>query len=70
VLPLYEKSSGPQNFNVATILANLAMIYHDRKDYAKAELFFQRSLAIEEKVLGPEHPFVGDILTFLARHYI
>jgi CHAT domain-containing protein len=38
-------------------------------DYASAELFYKRSLTIQEKALGPEHPSVAQILSNLASLY-
>jgi tetratricopeptide (TPR) repeat protein len=37
--------------------------------YAEAEPLYQRSLAIVEKALGPEHPHVAPILNNLAELY-
>ena len=37
-------------------LNNLAYLYQDLGRYADAEPLYRRSLAINEKALGPEHP--------------
>ncbi len=50
-------------------LNNLASLYHDQGRYADAEPFYKRSLAIKEKVLGPEHPNVATGLNNLALLY-
>ncbi len=47
---------------VATSLNNLALLYEAQGYYAEAEPLYQRSLAIMEKVLGPEHPSVATSL--------
>ena len=39
---------------------NLAGLYQEMGDYARAESLYQRSLKIDEKALGPEHPRNGD----------
>jgi hypothetical protein len=38
-------------------------------DYANAESFYKRSLAIREKALGPEHPDTATSLHNLAALY-
>ena len=48
--------------DVATSLNNLAALYQAQGHYAEAEPFYQRSLAIWEKALGPEHPDVATTL--------
>ncbi len=42
--------------HVATGLNNLAELYQAQGRYAEAEPLYRRSLAIDEKALGPEHP--------------
>ena len=42
--------------DVATALNNLAEIYREENDFAQAETFYLRSLAIGERVLGRGHP--------------
>jgi tetratricopeptide (TPR) repeat protein len=44
---------------VATSLNNLAALYRAQGKYAEAEPLYQRSLAIREKALGPDHPDVA-----------
>ena len=43
--------------------------FHDQGKYAEAEPFYQRALAIREKVLGPNHPSVATSLNNLALLY-
>ncbi len=47
---------------MATSLNNLANLYRAQSHHAQAEPLYQRSLAIREKVLGPEHPAVATSL--------
>ncbi len=47
---------------MAQSLNNLAELYQARGHYAEAEPLYERSLAIQEKVLGPEHPDVATSL--------
>ncbi len=47
---------------MAQSLNNLAVLYTDMGRYAEAEPLHQRSLAIREKALGPEHPEVATSL--------
>lgn len=37
-------------------LNNLALPHESRGEYAKAEPLYRRSLEVNEKTLGPEHP--------------
>ncbi len=50
---------GPQDPRLAASLNNLAELYHAQGRYAEAEPFYERALAIWEKVLGPDHPHVA-----------
>ncbi len=47
---------------MATSLNNLAGLYQAQGKYAEAEPLYQRSLAIMEKALGPDHPDVATSL--------
>ncbi len=47
---------------MAASLNNLAGLHQAQGKYAEAEPLFQRSLAIFEKALGPEHPHVATTL--------
>ncbi|KAF0210105.1 MAG: hypothetical protein FD167_5410, partial [bacterium] len=50
-------------------LNNLAVLYDKKGDYAKTEPLYLRALAIQEKVLGSEHPDVANSLNKLASLY-
>jgi tetratricopeptide (TPR) repeat protein len=67
----YEKSGGPNDLRLATELENLGNFYRDQPqfDITKAELPLKRSLAIREKVLGPEHPETARALSDLSLLY-
>ena len=60
---------GPEHRSVAESLNNLAGLYRDQGKYAEAQLLYNRSLAIDYKVLGPEHPWVATDLNNLAELY-
>ena len=49
------EGAGPEHPDVAQSLNNLAVLYHNRGEYAEAEPLYQRSLAVWQKALGPEH---------------
>ena len=51
------------------LLGKLGRYLYDRGLYEEAEPLYQRSLAIEEKALGPDHPDVATTLNNLARLY-
>ena len=44
---------------MATSLNDLALLYKTQGMYAEAEPLHKRALAIREKALGPEHPYVA-----------
>jgi tetratricopeptide (TPR) repeat protein len=52
------------------LLNNLAALYHSQGRYADAEPLCRRSLAIEEKALGRDHPAVAGSLNNLAALYV
>ena len=57
---------GPQHPEVALTLNDLAVLYYNLGDCAKAEALYKRSLAIMEKALGSEHPKVAIVLRNMA----
>ena len=57
------------NMGMTGSLDNLAMLYQAQGKYAEAEPLYERSLAMTEKTLGPEHPEVAQILNNLASLY-
>jgi CHAT domain-containing protein/Tfp pilus assembly protein PilF len=69
VLELREKALGPEHSIVAATLHNLASIYRNKGDYAKAESLHHRARTIWEKTLGPEHPNVAMSLNNLGILY-
>src|SRR5437899_3363642 len=60
------QKSGHEDFRLAKSWNNLATIYYDTGRYADCEPLFNRSLAITEKVLGPEHVAVAPAVNNLA----
>lgn len=61
-----EATFGPSHPDVAESLSNLAILYNQRGDYAKAQPLYERALAIWEKTQGPDNPDVAHTLTDLA----
>ena len=55
--------------DLAMSLNNLAALYDAQHKYAQAEPLYKRSLAIWEKVLGPDHPYVCASLENMAELY-
>ena len=47
---------------MATNLNNLAALYRAQGRFTEAEPLYQRSLAIVERALGPEHPHMATSL--------
>ena len=79
---LYQKVSGVSPLDVAhpylymrlhaemaNTLSRLAKLYHEQGHHAEAEPLYQRSLAIVEKALGPDHRNVAKSLNNLAGFY-
>ncbi len=54
---------------MAASLNNLAEFYRTQGKYAEAEPLYQRSLAIDENALGPDHPDLATDLNNLALLY-
>src|SRR6185295_9697592 len=59
----------PESPDVAVALNNLGSLYLLRGDYARAEPFYMRALAITAKRFGPEHPDVARSINNLAALY-
>src|SRR5271166_6170358 len=57
---------GPEHYEVAVNLNNLAANYHQQGRLADAEPPYRRALALKEKLLGANHPDVALTLNNLA----
>jgi tetratricopeptide (TPR) repeat protein len=57
------------SFNAAVSLNNLALLYQNIGECAKAEPLYQEALRIRRKVLGSEHPDTALSLNNLAVLY-
>ncbi|NIQ03685.1 MAG: tetratricopeptide repeat protein [Nitrospinaceae bacterium] len=67
---LKEAEQFPQgDYRLAETLRNLAEVYQQQSKYAEAEPLLKRSLEIEEKNLGADHPNVAGHLTNLGTNY-
>ena len=58
---------GERDPRLASSLNALGLVYDRQGRYAKVAPLYRRSLAIAEKVLGPEHPNVATSLTTWRR---
>ena len=65
-IKIKETKLGPADPDVANSLNNLANMYEDMGQYAKAEPLYQRSLKIREDKLGTDHFDVADSLNNLG----
>jgi tetratricopeptide (TPR) repeat protein len=73
VLTVKERTDGPDNPEVASILTSLANIYKADTKYDQAEPLYQRAMDIKMRALGPDHPDLAPTLEayadLLARTY-
>jgi tetratricopeptide (TPR) repeat protein len=68
-LAVFERTYGPEHYEVAVTLNNLAALAQAQGNPGKAEHLYGRALRIKEKVLGPAHPDVATTLNNLAALY-
>ena len=68
-LPLAERVRGPDDEQVGRIAADLAAIYADFADFARAQALYDRALAILDHMLGGDHPTTAFVRSRLARFY-
>jgi len=65
----WQRRSTVIRIQYATALNWLAMVFQRQGRYVDAEPLYKRSLAIQEKALGPDHPNVAFDLNNLAGIY-
>lgn len=58
VLDIREKELGPDHVDVAASLNNIAVLLKTSGQFEEAEEMYNRSIAIKENALGPNHPQV------------
>lgn len=69
-LTAHERAFGPDGLETAAALHTLGLVLYDYQlDFARAEKFHQRALAITEKSLGPNHLRIASSLIRLADLY-
>ena len=66
---MFERVHGPEHYEIAVNLNNLAALCYAQGRYNEAEPLYLRALAIKEKILSPEHPDVAMTLNNLAALY-
>ena len=59
----------PVTWRVSTSLMNLATVYHLLGEYADALPLYQRALVLYERLFGPQHPQLIDLLQAYADLY-
>jgi len=64
-LPLAE-AWRPADEHLSTSLMHLAAVYHAQGQYTDAEPLYQRALVLHERLLGPDHLQVADVLEAYA----
>src|SRR5438874_1533109 len=65
-LAIFEREAGPDSYDMAVNLNNLAALYQAEGKVSEAERRLVRALKIKEKLLGPDHPEVATTLNNLA----
>ena len=66
VLDIREKELGPDHVDVAASLNNIAVLLKTSGQFEEAEEMYNRSIAIKENALGPNHPQVLLLPVLLA----
>ena len=66
-LAIRRRYQGPLSPGVSDNLTKLGNIAYMRQDLPAAERYFRGNVAVDEKVLGPEHPDFATTLNNLAR---
>lgn len=66
VLDIREKELGPDHVDVAASLNNIAVLLKTSGQFEEAEEMYNRSIAIKENALGPNHPQVLLLPVMLA----
>ena len=56
------RDNGKDSPELANALNNLARIYKDEGKYTEAEALYKRTLAMREKILGPQDPAIAVVL--------
>ena len=65
-----RKTNNKNTIKLAEVQHELALLYQNLEEYAKAEPLYQRSLRIKEKSRGKDHPTVASTLNNLAGLYM
>ncbi len=65
LLKFYESNFGMENFQVATVANNLALLSQFQRNYGAAEKYFKRAIEIRTKLFGENHP---DVLNVMANY--
>lgn len=66
VLDIREKELGPDHVDVAASLNNIAVLLKTSGQFEEAEEMYNRSIAIKENALGPNHPQVWHYIATCA----
>lgn len=64
-----ERVLGADHPDCAQSLNNLAALYHEKKQYDKAEELYERALDIRRRALAPDHPSLAYTVKHLAILY-
>lgn len=67
MLPLINKSYGPNHLYTARVLGSIARLYTLQERYSEAELLVNRAMVIQKKVYGPEHHLIAPTQLIMAR---
>ena len=70
LLAIYEERLGPNHYETNYIRSRLGSIYNAQEKYRQTVQLMQRSIAIKETSLGPDHPGIVYELERLAHLYV
>jgi tetratricopeptide (TPR) repeat protein/predicted Ser/Thr protein kinase len=66
---LHTRAGGAEDLVAAELAVNVGLVHHAAVELDQTEVYYQRALAIRQRVLGRSHPGVALILNNLANIY-
>jgi len=70
ILSIQERNFGKSSLETTAALFNLGLLHFAQNDYAKAEEYLLRCLAIERKVLEPSSRSISETVNILTELHV